>query len=403
MFDHGGPRQLPVDEVHFWHRGRRYAGTGVLDWDPSSGCELMCRLTEALDNQHPMIDVVRAGPRLVPRSAVIMRSGARMASPFYALAYVFPMMSPFDRLSGDHFWKTLRFEECRFVQAAPDGYSQTETSLRVPTGIRLPHRLSTALTVGSEKRSTGWRMKGIRHDEDDIELIGHVEGDVLKCSWRLKQDASIPEYRRWSQALADALSAMMTDNCQLQSTRIVTAGRQERFVAAQRKSMSVMSVSLFADQDAGVDLDIFIPVLRLLAQDSPRARVARNLIRRVIQAWQSGLTYATDLAIGTALEAALRTLRNDATDDFSVNSALPGWRKYERLSKEWNRLHDDIYEAFRQIRHRNAHRHWLAPAWTLTGHSESDESLLSRNRLVRYYGHMIRVLAGIPPEPDLRL
>lgn len=389
------PDRIPVDSVQFWFERRRYAGVGLLSWDPRTGFELDAHLS-IRSGSPPSGGVMMGKPYVVDLSEIAMKPDGADA----AFATAAPHIDFFDHFSPS-FWRTLTFDRARFVKRLSQPFRWCEARYRLEAKSLFPHQVTRTVTLGDTPPTTGWSMSGLMITDPRFDLRAIVEDGIVTVTWTLKDSTSVPLCRRWAWAIADAFSAVITSPCQLLSYEVVVGIRLETMLVQQRSLSPLITVPLVKNHP--IDETTFAALVVLLASRSKEARVARQLVHRVIAAFQARSPYAKELIIGTALEAALRTLLDDRSKSFSVDGGLRKWRKHKALPKEWNRTHNIVYEAFRDIRHRNAHPHWLDEPGSTEAFAAASDALENQNVLVRYFGHMIRVLAGLDVDPDLGL
>jgi len=392
----------PVESVSFDYLGARYFGRGILRWAPSTGYHL-----EAfLDRYGTLPTRIEFGSvRVLGKQD---HSSIRLkCQGCWAFAAEVPLYDRHDvfsqkRLSIDLdslIWLQRVHLPSQAEHGSPRG-SSGEALYEVPPGLVLPNPLQSEVRL-SDHVIERVSSRGIRHDSDDLLLVGRMlDKTTLSLHWVLKNSSSSRhDAWVWAEAVRDALSVLTGVTVRLLHREV---RRGEKLATEQRKLQTIESLSLLAPLDPTplIDLDRLTRLTEFFRKESVEVRVCRAIVSQMVSASQQRTWEGRELLAATILEAALRTLFNypfskkkSLSKKFELKRVLAEFQgKY--LSQQWTHACGRAFRTEQRLRNRNAHPDWL----TAAGGSLSTNALETRlDDLIfisRFYGYMILAMVG---------
>ena len=403
MFRYEGDASYVVDSLTLFSHGRRVRGHGKLSWNPDAGFTLDAYL-DPPDGGARLGGIVSTRPVAVPYSVVCFHAEG-LGHGFARCAI---MENPLADLASDSrgfSFRSMSLQRVRLAAALNrprHDWSYLNVTLRTDAKPILPDLIELKESFSDDDVVRKGKHRGIRFDSPDLKLRAYPVESTLEFWWDFQSPRSVPELRRWARASALAMAAMTTQGCQLQAYSILRHARSET-VYVERRAFAPVVAGRMIGSDPRIDAETYVVLATLMAERSIEGRVARNLTERVVAAFQAGYQEAKHLLIGTALEAALRSLDGKRGKPWNIQNSLKNVRERHDLPKSWNPTHQAVATAFTEIRHSTAHPHWIDAPWSQAGIEEQSDQLHHLLVLVRYFGHLIQLLAGIPVEPELGL
>ena len=143
--------------------------------------------------------------------------------------------------------------------------------------------------------------------------------------------------------------------------------------------------------------DHFVKLTNYFTNEGEHAETCRNIFRQIVAASQQQTRPGKELMLSTILEAVLRNVderpfvEGDGTWD--IGESLRNFQK-KYFSQTWEDACNKALRARKRLRHRNAHPDWLFSQGGSLSDEEMEKSLDDMIFLSRFYGYMIKALAG---------
>lgn len=388
------PGRFGVSKLQMGYEGRRYCGHGLLAWDPDSGFTLDARL-ELTRGDRPTRVSTGGGTFVLPVATLAMevdRIGRCLArTPHY--------QSRVNDIWDRPFWQTITFDRARFRrQSGPKSGQACMAAYEYPENAAfLPEIVFSTRKLGEHGTPLeGWQRAGLRAEIDGSEVAGMLEGTTLELQWTLEESGFV-SYRRWAAAIETALTAIAARPVLLRRREILLPGRTEEELRGRQHYSPIVANGLIGSGER-LDSSEFASLVGCLKAEDVDALVVRKIVWGVMNAFQHRAEAAIDLAIATILEGALRTLEDRNDKQWKVRRGLEWFRVQNRLPNAWKDAHRSVIRSYAMLRMQPAHPYWRegTPAAT-----DPASSLAHRNRLIRYLGLMIRILATMKADPVL--
>lgn len=388
-----------LTSVQFDYQGGRYQGRGVLTWAPNDGF-------------HIEAPVERAGPRIrsigMGGGGIIREEDLRSIrmrernSRGWILAPQVIMRGRLDVLMQQR----LSIPIGRIIISEPQlspstaGNTWRGSALFKLTGsVIFPDRVSQDLSINDQALGQSCSSSGILYEpEQGHRVLGRiVERQYLELYYNLPHETwSKTEAWRWAEAARDSLSMCLGQSVALLQRESYRNSRIYTDIRCQREIQDVRPFAPLGN-DQLLDRDRFIRLANFLSRDELGADVCRRIFLQMAEAERQRTWQGRALLLSTILEAALRTLERHPfqLDDRSFNPRDALNRFQNRyLSEAWAGTCDQAYQAYIQIRHRNAHPDWLYEETGALSDEQRTQTYNDMMFLSRFYGHMILAIAG---------
>lgn len=400
----------PVSRLRIWHLREVIVGTGVLEWSPINGWTLYGQI-KRMSRRLRDSTVSSVGSPVVRRTSVIVM---KFTSHSNRIGYTRRWVDIDDigmMIHGSSWFKVwprwVEFQD-RYSQRSGDTDIRTELVLKTYGSIRLPHDLNVHETIDVSRVSGRWSRDAIDASRGEFKLIGRkLGGDEywFQCC-QPEPHSHRAQIHLLPQAIELAMTFLSLRPC-VTIRRLVRAGQIERSCARiPLESLDSLMSSGFIPWSESIDAECFRNLVRFLSTESSEAYVARRLINQIgFQTPQMFNEFAINLAITTALEGACRGLEGvvggKGSKKFSPKNSLMSFLRVHRLhySSVWRDIVEEVCRAWDDLRQLEAH-----PSWIERYEAEdqsidlSRDSLEKRDILVRWYGFMILIMAGMTPE-----
>lgn len=380
--------------------GVRYRGLGTLDWDPERGFACRARVARAADYpEATRFRTMRAGPMVFPTATV--RMDLDMSPHVHAFFSAPFLIGPFDDVGHEAFW--LDLTPSRVVISQPlnpdlkEGLSHASALLASRSRMLLPDTVERTLKAPGEDVPLGWDRTAALFRSADLAVTVLEEGhERIRITWSTDPQTSTGrELWLLGECLRDTWSFVTSQPTALLMHEAWFGHRSRIDVRRTPELHTAVTAGMIGD-GAMLDRDLFVRMVRFLASGSPEGYVAQRLIRRTMSAYADRTRYSQDLAIATALEAALRTLDNCTKRDYKVKHGLAAFcTRYGLVGHDWDTARTNVVGAFGRLRHRHAHPNWILRPEGMESHQEAERALKDRCVLVRWFGLMILAMAGL--------
>lgn len=404
MARHVQPSRTVIDAACFWSQGGKFEGHGVLDWHPDEGFSAQLHVERTV-GEPPQKSVSSGRPYVL--SYVTLRMELRDGTTGFALAPI--RLSIFDEKIYGRVFVEVTFSRAIFFDAFaraldPEQWFGT-CELRNEASFVLPDTIRTKEWIEGERAAEGFSRTAFRHDDDVSYLRGKQEDTVLRFVWQLASpSANRRELWRWPEALRDTMTVMTTSPTALDRTEIMYGSRRRLDVRKHWKLNPIISED-FIPHMTLIEAEMFMRLVRFFADTTVESRVASRIVNRVVEAFQLPSTTANEITVSTALEAALRTLFSNTKKRWVFKTEIERFRLAYGMGDEWKDVHKDLEKCWNWLRGQAAHPNWLERHTRAESRASRERGLAQRSYVIRYYGYMIRAMAGerdMSPEfPEL--
>lgn len=401
-----GPAELIVDRISFNYYGGWYSGRGMLQWDPEKGFRLI-GFVDRKTNPLKGYGIGRAGMiRDEDRKTVRLRfqSGEGGVIPRRTL------VDRLDVLAGErldvrfpklHLFRESGFPFTKIVSSGEAVFSGWSGRPYMPDLVRSWKK------VGTGKGLEGWSRSAMQAgDRLGLTLRGELldtDKTLLHIGWNLKSRmARVGRVWRWPEAVGYALTFATGHKILPVESEVRTKSWSRRTVMMKPKVNPFGIIAVYETEF--LDSDVVAHLAKFFVKDTRESMVARRILDQLSDAARQSTWEATELLLATILEAALRTLQNvpftpHENSKWRADAAVAAFRaKY--LDPSWRRTCRDVLEAWKRLRHRNAHPSWLSDR--TRGNAHAKEALADMALLARFYGAMILAMSGWKVEPQIR-
>lgn len=397
-----------LEYVHFEYLGCTYTGRGWLHWSPDDGAEIHA----TVDTEGDLPDPIHLGAGLATPS--LDQQCIRMRLHGLAGTAFAPDVWLRDRIDLINY-RHLHVRVPRLVivgggnpRLGPD-VSRGAAVLYGRHGMVMPDRTTTVHRYAGQRGVKGRSQNLVKvGDRVGARFTGIAkDNDHLQVRWKLKpRYHRLGRWWRWSEAFLNAICILSGTELTAVCAHVETARRTWLEVRRKRAATDLGFLSPVPGE--WLDKADLQRLTRFLYAGGPEAEVSRQIFRQLAEASRQKTQAGHELLTGTILEAALRTLQgvpyvHNRRNEFDAVKAL---RRFQRdyLDRSWDSARKDVHEAWKRLRHRNAHPDWLfggkrPDAW----HQMAQEDLIL---VSQFYGAMILAMAGKqdpdkPQVPDL--
>lgn len=377
------------DTVRLRYAGLPYSGTGTVRWHPEDGAHIKLDVSP-VERSLQQVDVAWAG---VWEASPIRFSKERKALRCWLIL---------DNGLPPVPTRTLRTQRLRILQGSSrtPGFHGT-ASFNVGE-ISFPNVVETVRRVDDIPYEQRFELLGIVETSQFGSLLGVQDQDGT-LELRLHDSNAATTWSphwRWMEAFRLALSIVSGREVQLLQRSLAWSSHTLTELVARKPvvKMSYFSPMLSSTQlvDATALRDV-VALSDFLAIPSLKGSIIQSLWYQLCDAANAKLETSAALLLGIGIEAAVRTLYNQPTQQQRDGFTVP---KYlDRLQADyfgdgWSEVFQRIKGIFGELRHRNAHPHWINSGKRSLEHArqELDDIIY----LSAFYGKLILRLADSP-------
>jgi hypothetical protein len=395
-----------LENIWFRYDGIAYRGNGVLRWTPEDWFRIVAKIKgdstpkrkefRSIDFKDPVRVRLEIGSRRDKKTAI----------------------TPFLHINDMRllFWEpfSINFRRMVFFQHIPSSQTSKEkwfgsAMFETEQGLMFPDTLHREERIGDRQLRESFARAGFEYiGENGEKITGEIRDEkYLYFDWSLPKQSWTKE-RSWhfAEALQDALSIISGKVIRL---RYHETYRNHRMVKEYNGNGDPSSLGLifrFFDFDI-VEKSLVVCLAIFLSQKSKNEGIIRKILWQLVDASKQNSQQASELLLSTILEAALRTLydlpfvpgRPPQEDPFKKSLEILKRFQVEYLSgtktSKWEEAVEKVYEAYRRLRHRNAHPDWLSTPMGMLSVPEKERTMNDMILLSRFYGYMILALSGI--------
>ena len=233
----------------------------------------------------------------------------------------------------------------------------------------------------------------------------------MRIEWKLPiGEWTKSESWEFARGLQHAISVLSGQALELKYREMYRVGRHvmEMFFTRPPSSLGV----IFRPFDKTfLNKEEIIRLAAFFVKGGEKADVAKKMFHQMVEASAQRTKAGQELLLSTILEAALRSIyghpfepiRKKRAASFSVEKALKRFREdflapSREANRHWRKITNQVLEAYKRLRHRNAHPDWLSIQGGGYSKDELEQSTNDMILLSRFYGYMIMGLAGFRYE-----
>jgi len=234
-----------------------------------------------------------------------------------------------------------------------------------------------------------------------------IDDNLFEINWSLPKELwSKNDCRLISEGLKDSLSMLDGQEIKMRVQEIYYGNKYVYEINYGGKPFSLYSILRPFDRDILDKVEI-IQLAKFLVRGGEKAKICRNIFRQVADASHQKSWQAGELLLATVLEAILRNLynqpfiptQNKRQNSFDLKNYLKRFREEYlspniQLGRQWKKVTNQIIQVQRHLRDRNAHPDWLLDQGGEYSNQETETTLDDMVILSRFYGTMIKALAG---------
>ncbi len=397
MFDYFRDGSWALQRVWFEALAGSYSGRGLLKWSPDMGFHL----DAFVDRPSPIPSTIHFGkPRVLgPHEKRHVRvrfaPGVRGISSQIVVTDQLELISD-NRLEVDF---PGLLEVSRRSQASTDRHVG-RAILATGKDMVLPDSVTRQSTVADRVVRQEFTLSAIDYEDESLRVCALVEqGSYVRLEWSLRaSDWSKQQAWGFANAFALALSIVAGETVQVVE-RTCMRGEREYCERWRRHKTTKLD---FLRPMPGHDIipkELLIRLLRAFLTDARCADISRRTLDQLAEAARQQTHAGRELLCGTILEAILRTIDArpfiPADNSWDWSRSLENFRdKY--LGAKWHKAIERVKEAFKRLRHRNAHPDWLTAKNGTFASPSLEQSLDDVVFLSTFYGYVIQALAGCP-------
>lgn len=383
-----------------------YIGNGVLSWDPDQGV----RLRGTVERHGPPLRHYSPAPvRVLARDRWVRIDGIT------SFEDEFTVEKPTVDEVGLHFgqiderFPAVTFERSRsptYTGGGSIAFGLLDFGISASPPI-MPDNVKRTVVVADRQVRDGGAWQGLREERPDgYEVTGHFEEDT-RYFWltvHLPGERWTEEQAwRWIDAGPHAFGWLVGKVPQCVYLEQTTkAGLLRRCYRRRERIIGLQPYLPLVGIDR-VDKERFLAICDLLAGNSHEAKLAKEMLRQLIDGKGQRSQVGRDLLFSSILEALLRNLTKNpfqgqkAKDPFNLDHALANFSG-TRLGKEYRALKNHVSAAFLRLRDRAAHPDWFMLEDPDDGLSE--QALDDRLVLTAFYFYVVLAFAGVrEPSP----
>lgn len=398
MTDYFREARYLLDSVQFDYLRGRYRGRGTLTWNPDQGCHI-----EAFVERHgrPLPQQIELGKTRILKPSDFRTF--RMTSWQFgkAIALNVPLEDRLDLLHNH-----LSINVSSVVFSAPFSRSiklskwSGSALFEIKESVVFPDSVERETRINGHHLEQGKARAGLLWEDDQGQrIVGRmVDKTHLELHWNLSPELwSRIQSWRWPKAAGDALSILLGQTVRLLQREAFFGNHRRCEMNMRLRCESLGVLSPFYGSNERLDKETFIKLTEFFLSNDQHAHVCRNIFAQLSEASRQKTRQATELLLSTTLEAALRTINQHAFKEhdksWKIYAGMEQFRK-RFLSDSWKQSCDKALQAYRRLRHRNAHPDWLFSQGGSLSSEEMEKSLDDMIFLSRFYGYMILTLAG---------
>jgi hypothetical protein len=392
-----GPAQWIVERLDFDYLTGRHEGFGSLRWSPDGGFSLEAQLTRRPPSPSGGVGIGHVG--LVPKRD-LRTVRMRLPGGVRAVSLPIPLLDRLDVLMQGKL--SLQFPcACFFESTSTERRRKRwfgSASLRTDSRLKLPLTIETRTRVGKRtvERSSCWGAFDLE-EKNGLRLSGRMVSDKrLALEWSLPRSRE-NRSRLWRvpEAVRNALAALYGQDVGLAWRQIERNGHQ---ISEYRLCHDVRTLGVFGPfYDLQVSEALLLRLVLFFLDQPEYAWVCVHMLQQMLDAFRQTTSAATELLVGTILEATLRSWEGKPFKPgghYSVPAGLGHFRS-AYLDKSWLPHCERALTAFRRVRNRNAHPDWLTQRGGQLSTTEARRTTADLLFLSRFYGYMMLALAGV--------
>lgn len=384
-----------VRDGQFDHRGGRYHGRGWLRWDPEVGARIDLAVERA---GPPLPAAIGFGFQgwLRPEDYTTIRM--RIEGLDWVLAPHVGLVDRMDVLLQSH----LSVDVTRLLwrQELPKSYPGVggRVALALHPKAELFTRLEETTVVGAREYSKRSAFDGIAADWDGVEIVGRLDDrHRLDVSWA-DRESTLARNRAWSfaHALRAAISLCTGCGARMLERQLRRDNRRYCELLPYQKPSRLGAVSWFENFNTP-KADECLCLARRLLDDESLLMTSWGAFSQLLASQEQRAWGISELLVATVLEGLLRSLEKrpfQPGQRYDVSKSLLRLRRTHYPLVEEVECHSAI-EAYRRLRHRNAHPDWLTESQRLS-HEELTQSSADKSTLSHLYGRILFQVAGMP-------
>ena len=411
MFDYFKVQEYFIDHIWFNYDGRKYTGTGILNWNPDDGF----RITAHIRTSKPKLPLEKEFRSIsFDRSICVymnLKSGLRAIAP-----QTFP-----DELGLIHGRFTANTSRVLFVQKStiPIKTSWFGTALfEIRKKLLFPDVVTVERKIGDGEPRRSSSRAGINFaDDDGIKVIGHqTEDKFIELNWNLPlQKWSKEESWAFAKGLQNSISLMSGEVLKLKYREVYRANRIIREVVFTDAPTSLGTIFRPLDYEI-LDREMIVALTKFFVRGEKKADISLRIFQQMADASRQHTKQGQELLLATILEAALRSIydipfevdKPKGKKKFLLNHFLRRFREDYLIpspedNRKWTTVTTKVSKTYRRLRHRNAHPDWLSSVGGAYSKEEMEKATNDVIFLSRFYGFMIMGLANFrvsqPPFP----
>ena len=395
--DYTEGHEYDLDRVTIHTPLGRFDGKGFMRWKPDDGFRIDAFL-ERLGGPLPPKREYRPQHIVARADTRVIRMRIRNGPYDWAMVPGFPFQNDWDLIEDNR----LRISSSRalFGNRGTPGIRYLnwhgEALFEKSGFLRLPVIVERT-TIGSHTQISSSRAGFAYKDEQqDVRCIAEDDNYIL-LQWSLSPHFwSRREAWLWAEAAEVGLSVLYGQTIRL-VRRSVDRGCCSFVEWSKRRPIVDLGLLSPCGPHAYHTVSRVIEFINFLVGWGREADVCRRILFQIAEAQRQETDAAQELLLATILEAALRTLEeHPATEKVRNPFVESGLAKFRQryLSRRWKRYCTRALDAYRRLRHRNAHPDWLTTGAGQDVGAKPTQALDDMVYLARFYGHMMTALAG---------
>jgi hypothetical protein len=403
LWDYFKETELFIKRIFFFYEGIRYEGTGTMQWNPTKGFHIAVQVKP--DKEMPFRKDI-GSVDLRPLTRIYMQLGNSESAIIPGVR-----LNEIELLMDYHV--TLNVSRIIFIQRNNSSHEIKYWSgsglYELDSKPAFPDTVIIETKVGNSKPDHSTSLAGLYHDEPNGEqIIGKFKENMyFEASWSLLKEVCTKDSSwRMAEGIRDAISVLDGQEIRMRVREVYYRNKYVCEVNALGKTSSLNSVSRLFDHNI-LKRNEIVDLAKFFANGGEKARICRNIFQQIAESSHQKSWQASELLLATILEAALRTLynqpfkanENKQENKFDINKSLKCFRE-EYLSndvqvgRKWKNAINQVIKAQKQLRDKNAHPDWM---FSQNDEYSKDETIKTLNNMVilsRFYGTMIKALAG---------
>ncbi|MDP1714084.1 MAG: hypothetical protein Q8L41_05005 [Anaerolineales bacterium] len=403
LWDYFKETESFIKRIFFFYEGIRYEGSGVMQWNPAKGFHIAAQVKP--ENEIPFSKNI-GSVDLRPSRRIYMQLGSN------SLAIIPEVrLNELDLLINHHV--VLNVGRVIFIQRRDDKHERKSWSgaglYELADKPIFPDTIATETKIGDSKPLESFSRAGLYHDDPSGEqIIGRfIENKYFEANWSFPKEIWSKNYG-WQIAngIKEAISILDGQEIKMRVREVYYENKYVYEVNALGKTSSLDSISRLFDNDV-LKRNEIVNLAKFFVKGGEKAGICRNIFQQIIESSHQKSWQANELLLATILEAALRNLynhpfksgANKQENKIDINKHLKRFRE-EYLSKDvevgrkWKNTIYEVVKAQKQLRDKNAHPDWM---FSQGGEYSKDETTKALDNMVilsRFYGTMIKALAG---------